>query len=94
LTNAAIETLLGEERRYPPPPEFAAQANASPEIYSRDPQEFWEHEGRERVSWFEPFTTVCEWELPYARWYADGKLNVCFNCVDRHVEAGLGDKVA
>jgi acetyl-CoA synthetase len=91
---SAIDALLLEERRYPPPPEFAAQANATPEIYGRDFEEFWETEGRERITWFEPFTRLYEWELPYAKWYVGGKLNVCFNCVDRHVEAGLGDTVA
>ena len=54
----AIETMLLEERRYPPPPEFAAQANAKPDIYDRDPDEFWETEARERVTWFEPFTEL------------------------------------
>jgi acetyl-CoA synthetase len=91
---AAIETMLLEERRYPPSVDFAAQANARPDIYERDFEEFWETEGRERVTWFEPFTSLLEWEAPYAKWYLGGKLNVCFNCVDRHVEAGLGDKVA
>ena len=90
----AIETMFLEERRYPPPPEFAAQANAQPEIYERDFEEFWERRARERVTWFEPFTKLYEWEPPYAKWYLGGKLNVCFNCVDRHVEAGHGDKVA
>jgi len=90
----AIDALLLEERRYPPPEEFAAQANARPEIYERDFEEFWTTAARERVSWFEPFETLYEWELPYAKWYLGGKLNVCFNCVDRHVEAGSGDKVA
>jgi acetyl-CoA synthetase len=90
----AIETIFLEERRYPPPPEFAAEANAQADIYDRDFEEFWESEGRERVAWFEPFTKLLEWEPPYAKWYLGGKLNVCFNCVDRHVEAGLGDKVA
>jgi acetyl-CoA synthetase len=91
---AAIDALFLEERRYPPPGAFAAQANAQEDVYSRDWEAFWESEGRERVTWFEPFERVLEWELPYARWYLGGKLNVCFNCVDRHVEAGLGDKVA
>jgi acetyl-CoA synthetase len=90
----AIETMLLEERRYPPPPEFAAQANAQPDIYEQDWQAFWEREGRERVSWFEPFTELLQWELPYAKWYVGGKLNIAYNCVDRHVEAGRGDKVA
>jgi acetyl-CoA synthetase len=90
----AIDALLLEERRYLPPPEFAAQANAQPGIYDREFEEFWETEGRERVTWFEPFEELYEWDLPYAKWYVGGKLNVCFNCVDRHVEAGRGDKVA
>ena len=93
-TNHAIETMLLEERRYPPPPEFAKQANAQPDIYDQDFDTFWEREGRERVSWFEPFSKLYEWEPPYAKFFLGGKLNVCFNCVDRHVEAGKGSKVA
>jgi acetyl-CoA synthetase len=91
---SAIETMFLEERRYPPPPEFAAAANAQPDIYDRDPLEFWAEEARSRVSWFEPFHTTCEWELPYAKWFLGGKLNITYNCVDRHVEAGNGAKVA
>src|SRR5689334_20170540 len=90
----AIETILLEERRYPPPPDFAAQANAQPEIYDRDFDESWETEARQRVSWSEDLSTLHEWEPPYAKWYLGGKLNVAYNCVDRHVEAGKGDKVA
>ena len=93
-TEIAIETLFDEQRTYPPPPEFAAQANAQPEIYDVPFEEFWEREGRERVTWFEPFTSLLEWELPYAKWYGGGKLNVAYNCLDRHVEAGHGDRVA
>ena len=86
--------MLLEERRYAPDPDFAQQANAQPDIYERDWEEFWETEGRNRVTWFEPFSKLYEWEPPYAKWYLGGKLNVCFNCVDRHVEAGNGEKVA
>ncbi len=93
-TPQAIETMFLEERRYPPPADFAREANAKADIYERDPDEFWETEGRERVTWFHPFEQLLEWEPPYAKWYLGGKLNVCFNCVDRHVEAGQGDKVA
>jgi acetyl-CoA synthetase len=93
VTNT-IDTMLLEERRYAPDPEFARQANAQPEIYERDWEEFWETEGRDRVTWFEPFSRLYEWEPPYAKWYLGGRLNVCFNCVDRHVGAGNGDKVA
>ncbi len=90
----AISALLLEERRYEPPADFAAQANAQPEIYERSFEELWTSEGNERVTWFEPWSELYEWEPPYAKWYVGGKLNVCFNCVDRHVEAGNGDKVA
>jgi acetyl-CoA synthetase len=83
-----------EERTYPPPEDFAAQANAKSDIYDVPFEDFWEREGRERVAWFEPFSELYEWKPPYAKWYLGGKLNVCFNCVDRHVEAGAGDKVA
>jgi acetyl-CoA synthetase len=89
-----IETIFAEDRRYPPPSGFAAQANVGAEIYEHAFEELWETAGRERVTWFEPFTKLLEWEAPYAKWYLGGKLNVAYNCVDRHVEAGLGDKVA
>jgi acetyl-CoA synthetase len=89
----AIDTLLAEERRYPPAPDFAAQANAQPDIYERDFEELWRSEA-ERLAWFEPWQTLCEWEPPDAKWYVGGKLNACFNCVDRHVEGGLGDRIA
>jgi acetyl-CoA synthetase len=89
-----IDTYQQEERRYPPSPEFAAQADAQPDIYERSFEDFWEREGRERVAWFEPFTKLYEWDPPYAKWYLGGKLNVAWNCLDKHVEAGRGDKVA
>jgi acetyl-CoA synthetase len=93
-TGHAIDALFVEERRYPPPEDFAAQANAQADIYERDPDEFWETEARERVSWFSPFDALYEWNLPYAKWFLGGTLNACYNCVDRHVENDRGDKVA
>jgi acetyl-CoA synthetase len=89
-----IDTLFSEERRYPPAPEFAAQANAQPGIYEEDFESFWAREAVERVAWFERFETLYEWELPYAKWFLGGKLNVAHNCVDRHVDEGRGHKVA
>jgi acetyl-CoA synthetase len=94
VSDKAIETLLAEERRYPPPEDFAEQAIAQEDIYDIPFEEFWEREGRERVTWFEPFASLYEWEPPYAKWYLGGKLNIAYNCLDRHVEAGLGDRVA
>jgi acetyl-CoA synthetase len=94
MSDRAIETLLDEVRRFPPDPAFTAQANAQPGIYEVDPDGFWEEEARARVTWLEGFHTVSEWNLPYAKWFVGGKLNVAHNDVDRHVEAGLGDRVA
>src|SRR5438876_12311369 len=90
----AIETMFLEERRYPPPKDFARAANARPDIYDADLEGFWRKEGENRVTWFKPFDSVLEWDLPYAKWFLGGKLNVCYNCVDRHVENGDGDRVA
>ncbi len=95
-TSDELSALLHEQRRFEPPPDLAASANAQPEIYERaakDPVGFWEEEAR-RLAWGEPWTTALEWELPYARWFVGGRLNVAANCVDRHVDAGLGDRVA
>ncbi|HXA63064.1 MAG TPA: acetate--CoA ligase [Streptosporangiaceae bacterium] len=89
-----IAALFVENRSYPPPADFAATANAQPEIYDQDPDAFWERAGRERVTWFTPFERLSEWNPPYAKWYLGGTLNACYNCVDRHVEAGAGEKVA
>ncbi|TMD06923.1 MAG: acetate--CoA ligase [Chloroflexi bacterium] len=83
-----------EERRYPPSPEFAKQANAKPDIYETGFDEFWTREAKARVSWFTPWADLYKWDAPYAKWFLGGQLNVCYNCVDRHVEAGQGDKVA
>lgn len=82
---------------YPPPAEFAAQANATAALYQEadaDRLDFWRRQG-ERLSWATPFTEVLDWsDAPFAKWFGDGKLNVAYNCVDRHVEAGNGDRVA
>jgi acetyl-CoA synthetase len=92
-----IENLMSERRTFPPSPEFAASANAQPSIYAdaeRDYIAFWEAQARERISWKEPFSQTLEWDLPFAKWFVGGKLNVAYECVDRQVERGLGDKVA
>jgi acetyl-CoA synthetase len=92
----ALSALLHETRRFPPPPEFAAQANAQPGIYEeavKDPVAWWATQA-ERITWDTPFERVLEWDLPFAKWFVGGKLNASVNCVDRHVAAGRGDKVA
>jgi acetyl-CoA synthetase len=94
---AEIENLLAEDRRFPPDPAFVARANATAALYEeaeRDYVAFWERLARERISWYTPFDRTLEWDLPFAKWFTGGELNVSYNCVDRHVERGLGDKVA
>jgi len=93
MSDQTIDTLFSEERRFPPAEDFAAKANAQPDIYDVDFEDFWRGES-ERVTWLEPWSELYRWELPFAEWYVGGKLNVSHNCVDRHVEAGLGDRVA
>lgn len=94
----SIDNLLHEERRFPPAPEFAAAAVAQPDLYdaaTADRVAFWAEQARTRLTWQTPFSTVLDWsEAPVAKWFADGRLNVAYNCLDRHVEAGNGDRVA
>ncbi|MDQ6774367.1 MAG: acetate--CoA ligase [Candidatus Dormibacteraeota bacterium] len=92
-TGPAIETLFSEQRRYPPDPDFARSANAQADLYGQSLEDFWGREGG-RVSWYREPEKLLEWTPPYAKWYLGGRLNVCFNCVDRHVEAGNGERVA
>jgi len=92
-----IEALLVEGRTFPPDPAFVAGANVTAALYEeaeRDPEAFWAAQARERISWSTPFETTLEWDLPFAKWFVGGKLNVAYNCVDRHVERGLGERVA
>src|SRR4029077_790440 len=92
-----IEALFAEERKFPPSAAFVAQANVGPGIYEeaeRDFEAFWAKLARERISWSKPFEKTLEWDLPFAKWFTGGQLNVAYNCVDRHVENGLGHKVA
>jgi acetyl-CoA synthetase len=96
MSGSAIEALFEERRRFPPSAEFAAQANATADLYEqadRDYLAFWASWAR-RLEWIKPFTVTLEWDEPFARWFPDGELNVSVNCLDRHVRAGLGDKIA
>ncbi|WP_421734872.1 acetate--CoA ligase [Cellulomonas sp.] len=93
-----LENLLTEDRRFPPTPEFADQANAQRGLYAwanADRPSFWAEQARELLSWEKPFEEVLDWSnAPFVRWFADGTLNAAYNAVDRHVEAGIGDRVA
>ena len=94
----AIDALSYEQRKFPPSAEFKANAIVSDQsLYlegERDLEAYWARHARELVSWAQPFTKTLEWDLPYAEWFSDGTLNVSYNCLDRHVLAGRGDKVA
>ena len=94
----AIDALSYEQRKFPPSPEFKASAIVSDQsLYEegeRDFEAYWARHARELVSWSQPFTKTLEWDPPYAEWFSDGTLNVSYNCLDRHVLAGRGDKVA
>src|SRR6187401_3162788 len=97
-TQAAIEALLDEQRTFPPSEEFTSQAIVSDDsVYRRaeeDPEAFWRGLADEFIDWFKEPTKGLEWDPPHCTWFADGELNAAYNCLDRHVEAGRGDKVA
>ena len=93
----AIEALLTEHRTFAPSAEFRAQANAADAgIYERaaaDPEAFWASYAEE-LHWFEPWKKVLEWKPPHAKWFVGGKLNVAYNCIDRHLDGPRRNKAA
>jgi acetyl-CoA synthetase len=95
---AAIEDYFIEDRAFPPPADFAAQALVTgAEIYDEaeaDWQGFWARQAADLVTWYDEWHTIVDWQLPFAKWFVGGTLNVSYNCLDRHVEAGQGQKVA
>jgi len=96
-----LETILRENRVFPPPEEFAKQAHIKSlaeyqRMYQRsvrDPEGFW-GEAAQELHWFAPWTKVLDWKLPWAKWFVGGKINLCYNCVDRHVANGRANKTA
>ena len=91
-----LSALLHETRLFRPPEDLAKHANAQPGIYAEaeaDHLKFWETQAK-HLTWAEPWTRALEWNAPFSKWFVGGRLNVAVNCVDRHVEAGLGDRVA
>ena len=98
MSTNSIDSLLHESRRFPPTTEFTANAVAQPGIYDEakaDRVGFWADQAREVLHWHKPFTETLDWSgAPVARWFGDGELNVAYNCLDRHVLAGNGDRVA
>ena len=93
-----IDDLLAEERRFPPSDDFKSDTLVAGtflyEQAAEDDEGFWAHQASELVDWGDPWHTILEWDLPFAKWFVGGTLNVSYNCLDRHVDAGKGDKVA
>ena len=98
MAEPTIEDYYVEDRSFAPSDAFQSNAIVTDrslyEEAEADRLGFWARQARELVTWFEDFDTVLEWELPFAKWFLNGKLNVSYNCLDRHVEAGRADKVA
>ncbi|WP_308491569.1 acetate--CoA ligase [Microbacterium terrisoli] len=96
--SSQIDHLLEENREFTPSPEFAANANGTAELYERaaaDREGFWAEQARELLHWHKPFTQTLDWSNPpFAKWFDDGEISVAYNCLDRHVEAGNGDRTA
>nr|HPJ20018.1 acetyl-coenzyme A synthetase N-terminal domain-containing protein [Actinomycetota bacterium] len=92
-----LENLATENRSFPPSQEFAAQAGATADLYDEadaDRLGFWAQQAQ-RLAWSTPWTEVLDWSnAPFAKWFVGGELNVAYNCVDRHVENGLGSRTA
>ncbi|TBN55416.1 acetate--CoA ligase [Glaciihabitans arcticus] len=97
MSNSSIDSLQNETRVFPPSPEFAANSVADAGLYARAAEnrlEFWAEQARD-LHWHKPFTETLDWSNPpFATWFADGQINVAYNCLDRHVLAGNGDRVA
>ncbi len=97
MSDETLSNLMREERRFEPPADLAADANLKADAYERasgDRLGFWAEQA-ERLDWAQRWDTVLDWDNPpFAKWFVGGKLNAAYNCVDRHVEAGRGDKVA
>ncbi|MBC7724933.1 MAG: acetate--CoA ligase [Burkholderiaceae bacterium] len=98
MPSNSIDSLLHEERRFPPSAEFTSTAVAQADLYaqaSADRLGFWAEQAKTLLDWETDFTETLDWSNPpFARWFADGTLNVAYNCLDRHVEAGNGDRIA
>jgi acetyl-CoA synthetase len=98
MAEPTIEDYFIEDRTFPPPKDFKENSLAAgPFLYDdaqQDYQGFWAKQAAELLDWFEDWETICDWQLPFAKWFVGGKLNVSHNCLDRHVDAGRGDRIA
>ncbi len=98
MSNQAIEEFYTENRSFPPSEAFQRGAlTADQTLYEEadaDYEAFWARQARELLTWSQDFHTTLEWDLPYAKWFLGGELNITYNCLDRHIENGNGEKVA
>ena len=96
MSNDSFENLSYEDRTFSPSDSFIKNANVKSDVYQeaeRDRLAFWEKQAN-RLDWDQKWSQVVDWQIPFAKWFVGGKLNASYNCLDRHVKAGLGDRVA
>ena len=98
MSESTIEEFYVEDRTFPPDADFVKKAlindSSHHEEAISDYEAFWARQARELISWDEDFHTTLEWKLPFAKWFIGGRLNISYNCLDRHVEAGYGERIA
>ena len=98
MSESTIEEFYVEDRTFPPDPDFVKKALINDSSHHdeaiSDYESFWARQARDLITWDEDFHTTLEWELPFAKWFVGGRLNISYNCLDRHVEAGYGDRIA
>ncbi len=99
---ANITSVLQEKRVFPPSHDFSSRAhikslNHYRRLYNEsinDPEKFWGEQAEAELVWFKPWQKVLEWQEPFAKWFTGGQLNVCYNCLDRHLETPTANKAA
>src|SRR6187401_1973307 len=102
MSGGQIDTVMHEDRKFPPPAEFAAKAQigsakAYEELYERakaNPEKFWGELAKSELHWFQPFTKVLDWNEPFAKWFVGGQTNVSYNCLDAHLAGWRRNKAA
>ncbi len=102
MSHPTIESILKEQRTFPPSPEFAAQASIKSmdeyrQLYEKaqaDPETFWAELAAQELHWFQPWDKVLDWQPPFAKWFVNGKLNLSYNCLDRHLTTWRKNKAA
>src|SRR5215471_20312056 len=101
-TSASIESVLQENRVFSPPKEFSKQAHIKSltqyrKLYREPvdaPEKFWAKQAKDELVWFQPWKKALHWEEPFAQWFVGGQLNVCYNCLDRHLGTPVANKAA